>query len=84
MNAYTTPEHLAAAELAIEKAGGVQLMAEKITRLTGQEYPPANVRKWLKTGVPARYALWAEYISGIPVERLRPDMSPRASIRPVA
>lgn len=75
-----TPEHLSAAKLALEKIGGPQKMADALTRLSGQKVSVWSVRRWRDSGVPARWVLWVEYLTGIGPERTRPDMSPKANL----
>ncbi|HAW8321073.1 TPA: helix-turn-helix domain-containing protein [Escherichia coli] len=70
-----TPEQLALSE-AIETAGGQSELARKLTASSGKEVKQQQVWNWLnrEKRSPIKQSQYIESVTGIPKERLRPDV----------
>ncbi|MEH4985559.1 YdaS family helix-turn-helix protein [Klebsiella pneumoniae] len=70
-----TPEQLALSE-AIETAGGQSELARKLTASSGREVKQQQVWNWLnrEKRPPIKQSQHIESVTGIPKERLRPDV----------
>lgn len=66
-----------AAGVAIKHAGSGRALAEKIKQAQGgKELSKQAIYHWRTVGVPARYVLTVEQITGLPRSYLRPDLYP--------
>ncbi|EAO1991567.1 cytoplasmic chaperone TorD [Salmonella enterica] len=80
MKKNKSPEQEALEE-AIEIAGGQSELARKITVKSGEMVRQQHVWNWLHREElpPAKKAIYIEMVTGVPKERLRPDIYPSLS-----
>lgn len=70
-------DRAAAARDAISKLGGPTKAAKALAAATGEHFSVNRVVQWKRIGVPPAYVLHVESLTGVPVERLAPEMVPR-------
>lgn len=70
------PVKVQALKEAVGKFKTQKEFAQKLPKLNKRQPDQRDVSKWLKEGLPAKWAIPVEKISGIPKHRLAPEMYP--------
>lgn len=67
-------QYALAAIRAIEQAGGKKELARRLSIIRRQRIEIKRVQNWRYIGVPSKFVIDVEVITGIPREELRPDI----------